>query len=228
MRERTDDADGARRTVVGVVACRPAAGRAADGPQRADASDAVENLVHGDKRVALHAGVLANRHDFDEANRDRPFARELGEGFEFVVVGAAHDHAVDFDRIEPGFHRSIEAAQYLTKSRSPRDRFESPRVQRVKRKIDPPQTRTGQLAGLLREQEAVGREREVVHAGNRRKQTHERCEVAAQQRLAAGQPDASHADRGRRAHDRRDLLVRQDVVATQPRKAAFRHAVDAA
>ena len=53
-------------------------------------------------------------------------------------------------------------------------------------------------------------------------------EVAAQQRLAAGEPDLVDAERHEHIHERGDLLEMQHVLARQPDVLVLRHAVLAA
>ena len=64
-------------------------------------------------------------------------------------------------------------------------------------------------ARLLREQRAVGRQREV-DVGSSREHRDQALEVAAQQRLAAGQPDLLDAEADEDAREARDLLERED------------------
>ena len=72
--------------------------------------------------------------------------------------------------------------------------------------------------GLLGEQHAVGGHREIGEAGLCRQHAHERLQIAAQQRLAAGQPELVHAERDEDIDERADLLE----AAGRPRAAARR------
>ena len=61
-----------------------------------------------------------------------------------------------------------------------------------------------------------------------RQHAHQRRKVAAQQRLAAGQPDLVDAERQEDVDERADLLEVQHVLARQPDVVVLRHAVFAA
>jgi len=81
-------------------------------------------------------------------------------------------------------------------------------------------------------QHAVGRQRDVVDAGNRCDHLDEPLEVAPQQRLASGQPQLHDAERGELAAEPRDLLAAQELVTRHERVVAperlARHAIRAA
>ena len=81
---------------------------------------------------------------------------------------------------------------------------------------------------MVGQEQSVGGERDVVDAGRGGNHGHEPIEVFADQRLAAGEADAAHADLGGRAHDLGDLLIAEDFRLVDPRQAFFGHAVDAA
>ena len=81
---------------------------------------------------------------------------------------------------------------------------------------------------LLGEQDAVGREREVVETGLGGQHAHQRGKVAPQQRLAAGEPHPIDAEGEEHVDERRDLLEVQHVFARQPVVVVLGHAVRAA
>ena len=89
-----------------------------------------------------------------------------------------------------------------------------------------PAARSGR--GLVGEQDAVGRQREVADARLAREQAHEVRKVAAHERLTAGQPELVHAEVGEDIDEDAHLLEIEDVLARQPRVVALRHAVLAA
>ena len=86
--------------------------------------------------------------------------------------------------------------------------------------------------GLLREQDAVGREREIVDAVDSGQLAHEVREPGAQQRLAAREPQFRHAEPGGQPRDPRDFLEGQALGRLQELVALViglaRHAVGAA
>ena len=87
------------------------------------------------------------------------------------------------------------------------------------------ESRGAQPASLRREQHAVGRERDIADRGTRGQQADQRGEIAAEQRLAAREPHAIHAERGEDVCEQRDLLEIEDAGARQPGVFRLRHAV---
>src|SRR5207248_1256002 len=89
----------------------------------------------------------------------------------------------------------------------------------------------GERLRLLRQERAVRRQREL-EVGNRGELPHELLHVAADERLAAGQPHGADAERGEDADDAHDLLEAQELAAVEEGVVAaedlLRHAVDAA
>ena len=53
------------------------------------------------------------RHEFDEAHGDAFFAREHAEGDDLIFVEAAHQHAVHFQRPQPGAARGANAGEHV-------------------------------------------------------------------------------------------------------------------
>ena len=110
-----------------------------------------------------------------------------------VFVHPALDHHVDLDRREAGGRGRVDALEHA------RDR-EIDVVHRAKRRVverieadgDAREARRAQRLRLLREQRAVGGEREI-DARQLGEQLDQPLDVPAQQRLAAGQPDLGHA-----------------------------------
>ena len=81
---------------------------------------------------------------------------------------------------------------------------------------------------LIREEHAVGREREVFERGTRREALDERRQPLPHEGLAARDTDAVHAFVREGIDDRADFLVRQQVLPRQPDVFLLRHAVLAA
>ena len=110
----------------------------------------------------------------------------------------------------------------------PRELDEAIRVKRIEAHRDASEARGLQRLGLIREQHAVGGEREILQAGLGRDHPHERRHIAAEQRLAAGQADLVDAEREEDVDERAGFLEMQDVLARQPDVVLLRHAVFAA
>jgi hypothetical protein len=81
---------------------------------------------------------------------------------------------------------------------------------------------------VVGKQDSVGGECQVRQAGLCRQQTYQRVEVAAEQRLAAGEPDLVDAQGDEHVDQEADFLEVQQVLARQPDVFVFRHAVGAA
>src|SRR5450755_3148558 len=86
--------------------------------------------------------------------------------------------------------------------------------------------------GLAGQQRRVRGEREISNAGDRSEHAHELFDVAAQQRLAPGQPDLLHAMRDEDARQPRYFLKAEQLRCRHECVAAaedrFRHAIRAA
>ena len=81
---------------------------------------------------------------------------------------------------------------------------------------------------VLGEQDAVGRHGQVADPRLRGQHADEARQVAAQQRLAAGQAHLVHAEVEEHVGQRGDLAEVQDVLAREPDVLLLRHAVAAA
>ena len=85
------------------------------------------------------------------------------------------------------------------------------------------------VGGLLGQQDAVGRQGQVVDAAASRGQLcDEPRQVGPHERLAAGEPQPPHAHLRDDAHEPRDLLERQNLVPRLEADVLVRHAVEAA
>ena len=104
-------------------------------------------------------------------------------------------------------------------------------VERVEADGDALEAGRDERLGLLRQQRAVRRQRDV-EAAERRQALDQHLEVAAQERLAARDPDLLDAVRDERAREPLDLLEAEQLLAVHEAVAATEHllghAVDAA
>ena len=107
-------------------------------------------------------------------------------------------------------------------------RQEAVGAQRIEADRQPVEARGPKVARLIREEHAVGREREVFERGTRRQALDERRQPLPNERLAARDTDAVHAFVREGIDDRADFLVRQQVLPRQPDVFLLRHAVLAA
>ena len=174
-------------------------------------------------------GRAADVHVLDEADLGADAARVLDQVDQLVVVDAAHDDGVELQR-----RRSRRAAAASMPASTAA--CSSNRVSARKRSACSVSRLT-----VMRCRPARRRRRGlpasstplVVSARSRdRRLRRERCDqrrqVAAQQRLAAGDADPVDADVDEGVGERRDLLEREQRLARQPDVVRLRHAVLAA
>ena len=107
--------------------------------QREDRVDGVEDLASGDDAIHRPLPLRVERHELDEADADAtgtPVRREVDD---LVVVHAAHDDAVDLDRVEPGVERRVDPGEHALELVAAGERAERVGAERVERDVDPPQ-----------------------------------------------------------------------------------------
>ena len=109
-----------------------------------------------------------------------------------------------------------------------RQRGEAVGVEGVEAHGDAVEARVPQRPRRLRQEDAVGGEREVGEARLAGERAHEVRQIAPQQRFAAGQPQLVGAEGQELIDQAADLLERQQVAPGQPDVVGFRHAVLAA
>ena len=109
-----------------------------------------------------------------------------------------------------------------------RQAFEAIDLQRVEADGDPIEPGLAQGRCRRGEMHAVGRQRSLAEAVARSQPGDEARQIAAQQRLAAGQPDTGHALADEDPGQPIDLLEAQEIRARQPYVLRLGHAVEAA
>jgi hypothetical protein len=195
-------------------------------------ADELDDFGGGNHVVHAPAVGAADVHVLDEA-RDVPCAAPaLGHRQHVGVVHAALDHHVDLDRRHAGGRRGVDALDHPRHRKvGVVDGTEGGVIERIEAHRDALQARLGQRAGLLRQQRAVGGQRQV-EPRNRGEQRHQPVQLATHQRLAAGDADFLHAEPGEQARQARDLLEAENFLVRQEFEVAAerfpRHAVDAA
>ena len=123
--------------------------------------------------------------------------------------------------------RGGDAGEHLLQAVAAGDLAEARRVERVEADVDAAQAGVEQGLGLLGEQEAVGGQADVADAGDLDQHPHQPRQVAAHQRLAAGQADLVDAQRRRHADEVGDLLEGEQLGPVHE-DDFLRHAVGAA
>src|SRR3954451_13239029 len=183
-------------------------------------------LLAGQHLVGAPRVVRVERHELDEAHLERGGARELGERQSLLLCEPAHRDCVDLDRVHRRVARQcVEPAHHLRQRVAAGDLEEAVALQRVDRHVDPADARVDERVGVALEQVPVGGQRQVTQPGHAGEHGHEPREVAADQRLAARQPQLVDTQRGEHAHEPLDLLEREQRAALETRQAVSRHAV---
>jgi hypothetical protein len=120
------------------------------------------------------------------------------------------------------------SAQDLVQGVAAGELVEAVALQRVHGDVEAVDPGAHELLGVASQEEAVGGDRQVVDPVDRGDHPGQRREVAADQRLAAGEPDVADAHLGKQGHQARDLLEGEDLGALEPGQALGGHAVLAA
>ena len=112
-----------------------------------------------------------------------------------VIVEAALDDGIDLDRRQSGVLRGANAFQHAVTLGEPAAHLlEDFGIERVETDGDPVQAVRFQLRRMLGEQHAVGGQRDVLHAFQRRQLADQLGNIRAQQRLAAREAHLLHAE----------------------------------
>src|SRR5262245_41774750 len=151
--------------------------------QRLEHLGAAHDLLHRPVRRAADVHVL------DEPHLGWYRLAELDQIRELVVVDAAHDDRIELRAGEAGRRQRGDARKDLRVIGSPRELREPVGTKRVEAHGDSVQAGRLERPRLLREEDTVGRDREVAQARLHRQQPDEAVDVASQERLAAGEPD---------------------------------------
>ena len=133
-----------------------------------------------------------------------------------AVVHAALDDHVDLDRRQPRFGRGVDGLEHAVDRESrrrscARNVASSSESRLTVIRFSPAALQRARF--LARQQRAVRRQRDVVRPSIARQHRHQPLEIAAQQRLAAGEPELLDALATKMPRQPRDLLERQQLVA---------------
>jgi len=147
------------------------------------------------------------RHELDEPKMETLAAAERCQRHDLPFGEPPDGDGVDADRAEAGSLRGGEAREYAVEPLPPRDPLEDLCAERIEADVEPMQAGAAQRRRLLLEQQAVGRERHLLDAGNADELPYERVDAASQQRLPSRDPKRTDALACRHADHPRDLLV---------------------
>ena len=101
---------------------------------------------------------VAQRHVFDEANRQPAIQRHPREIDQFIAIGPAHRDAVDLQAVEPDILASIQSGHDLLQISRSRDAAKFFRLQRIEADRYPIETGFAQRIGQFQHSLAVGSE----------------------------------------------------------------------
>ena len=174
------------------------------------------------------ADPVPHRHNLDKAQVPAGLHRLPGQVNHLVVVHPPHDDGVDLDRLQPRRVRRLQPGQHVLQPAQPRDGVEPFRVERIQADVDPVQAGGGQFVGVAGQQDAVGRHRQVVNAGDAGQGAHQVNDSGPRQRLPAGQAYLADAQLSPRPDDGLDFLVAQYLLVRPPGDPLRRHTVDTA
>src|SRR5258708_1810697 len=229
LTHRGDESDSALRAVSKLEAGRGPGSGVLYGDKRKEVFDLLLDAQAWDDLLVRPDVVAVQRHELDEPHLIALAARELRELDDLVIVAVLHHHHVQLDGPQARLFRGLDAVHRAAELVAASHLVETLHVQRVERDVYPLEARLLEQPGLLAQQHAVGRHRDVERRVDRVDHADELLELDAHQWLAARDADRAHAVAlDEDARQPRDLLVSQDVFALQPLEAFRGHAVDAA
>ena len=146
-----------------------------------------DDWIGDESRAKLRA--LADGHQLEEARRRALGEGELGERDELVVVAQVVVVRTDDDgvglQLEPSSACCAKAGDDLAQSPPPREAKEPMLVERVDGEVETADARFAQRRRELGELRAVGRDGDVLDAGDVRDRARDVDDLRVQQRLAA-------------------------------------------
>src|SRR5581483_4345242 len=178
--------------------------------QRSKLSHAMQDLIQRDYGAGRPLAILLERHEFNEPHNNVFFPGKHPEGNDLVLVEAAHQHAIDFDRAQAQVAGRPNSRQHAVKAvRYAGNAGKAVGVHRVHGDRDPAQAGIFQRLCHFGKKVPVRREGDVerltLGSMQLRDIAHEVHDAIAQQRLASG--DADLIDPKRDQHTRHAQVV---------------------
>lgn len=174
--------------------------------EREDATDPVDNFAQRDNDFGRPEAAFFEGHELNKANDNIFFAGETGKSFDLIVIKAAQQHTVDFEGREPGGAGGANAGKNFGEATlDARDALEGRGIDGVH--ADGYAVQAGVLERLCKriEQVAVSGEGEVkrfvVNGAEARELLNQCDDIAAQQRLTAGEANFSDAETDKEADE---------------------------
>ena len=181
----------------------------------------VEQNVH-------FAAELADRHGLDQAQDEAPRDAVFGHRLDLLVRGVGQRDHVDLDLPEAEPAGRLQPVEDLRQHVAPGDLRHAAAVKRIQAHVEPRHAGTPQVAGKLGQPGAVGGQGQIADARHRGQAGGELRQIAAQQRFAAGQPDALDALAGKDTGEPLELVEAQPLAGFVVALETFGHAVGAA
>ena len=168
---------------------------------------------------------VTDGHDLDKSHVNGIVFCQFCQFLKILVIDPLQQYGIYFgpDTGRLGGH---EPFPYFAKIVKSGDLPESVRIQRIQADIDAVDTDGFQFRNPGRKKYAVGRQRDLLHAGERFQLPQEGEAFLPHQRLASGHFEFAHAQGDGAAADLKDLLETQDLVMGDGRNV-LRHTVPA-
>ena len=171
----------------------------------------MSSISAASKTLSRSQGAGVERHVFDESQFKTVFARKASERNDVGIGDPFHRHGVDLHRLETGLFRGEDALDDLLEAAAAGDFAELCRVHRVEADVDPAQAGVMKRFRQRGQQNAVGRQADVLDAGDRNQHFDELGNVLAHKWFAAGEADFVDPQRDRRADDADDFFEREQA-----------------
>lgn len=191
----SDEADaGAGAVGQGGVEGSRRAGAAGLGRPRAGVGrQALAHFGFGDKALGPLLRQRPHGHQLDEADLQAALGSEAEQVRQFMIVGAAQDDGVELDGRQSGVVGGGDARQDALEACDAGDLMEGVLFERIEADVDAAQARLRQRARLTCQGQAVGRQGQVLQAGDVGQAGDDLGQVVSRGGFAAGQPDFAQA-----------------------------------
>ena len=148
--------------------------------------------------------ALVELHQLDDLEDDVALAPdERHEVVQFVLVDAVEEHHVELDRGQPGLDRRVDPLKNVREAVFARDLAVAVRAEGVEADVHPGKPGLFEIRGHLCKQRPVRRQGRLHSRGHR---ADDIDEVAAEQRLPAGELDAPDPELRAHLHQLGDIL----------------------
>jgi hypothetical protein len=187
-----------------------------DRAQLESSQQALKQLAPGHNHFFKPGPGGIEGHELDEAQTQRSIAGERGQGFNLVIVQAADDHSVDFNRRKTEFLRQRYAAEDFGQAVTAGYFLEVLAVQGIEAEADPLETCDAQGLGFVRKEKAIGRHGQVGNPAQPRDTGNQFFHVVSQKWFTSGQAYLFNAQTNGQTHDPLDLFKTEEACSRDP------------